>query len=43
MQQKKIKKFCSNQSRKMFHLIDYADFNVRNEGLSTDADAKNNL
>ena len=25
----------------MFGLIDYADFNVRNEGSRTDADAKN--
>ena len=27
----------------MFNLIDYADFNVRNERDRTDADAKNNL
>ena len=38
-----IKKSCSNQSRKMFNLIGYAEFNVRNEGGRTDAGAKNNL
>ena len=40
-----IKKFCSNQSRKILNLIDYTDFNVQNEGgrKITDGDAKNNF
>ena len=37
------KKLYSNQSCNMFNLIGYADFNVRNEGDRTEADAKNNL
>ena len=38
-----IERFCSSQSRKMFGLIDYAGFSVRNEGSRTDADAKNKI
>ena len=38
-----IKKLWSNQSRKIFNLIDDVDFNVPNEESRTDADTKNNF
>ena len=38
-----IKKSWSNQSRKIFKSIEYADFNVWNEERRTDADAKTNM